>query len=76
MSKYIAESIRIAVAKRADFRCGYCRRPEADSFIKYSASAVFPPVRPLVLNDAAQSHVDKILCVLTISYKSRSLTLI
>ena len=35
MSKYIAEPLRIAVAKRADFRCEYCRRPEADSFIKY-----------------------------------------
>jgi 5-methylcytosine-specific restriction endonuclease McrA len=35
MSKYIPESLRQAVALRANFRCEYCRRYEADSFIKF-----------------------------------------
>ena len=35
MSRYIPEGIRETVAERADYRCEYCRRREADSFLKY-----------------------------------------
>lgn len=35
MSEYIPDLWRKEVAKRADYRCEYCRRPEADSFIKF-----------------------------------------
>ncbi|MFN7117978.1 MAG: HNH endonuclease [Saprospiraceae bacterium] len=35
MSRYIPEFLRIEVAHLAAYRCEYCRRPEADSFIKY-----------------------------------------
>ena len=35
MSRYIPDHFRQAVAERAGYRCEYCRRLEADSFIKY-----------------------------------------
>jgi hypothetical protein len=35
MSEYIPDPMRKAVAERAAYRCEYCRRPEADSFIKF-----------------------------------------
>jgi len=40
MSKNIPDSLRSAVAKRADFRCEYCRRPESDSFLRYQADHI------------------------------------
>lgn len=35
MSRNIPDALRKAVAERADYRCEYCRRLEADSFIKF-----------------------------------------
>ncbi len=35
MSHYIPDALRIAVAQRALYRCEYCLRAEADSFIRY-----------------------------------------
>lgn len=35
MSRHIPDSLRKSVAKRANNRCEYCRRLEADSFIKF-----------------------------------------
>ena len=40
MSKNIPESLRKAVAKRAWFRCEYCRRPEGDSFLRFQSDHI------------------------------------
>lgn len=40
MSKNIPNSLRLAVAKRANFRCEYCLRLEADSFLRYHADHI------------------------------------
>ena len=40
MSKNIPESLRKAVADRAHYRCEYCRRPEADAFIRYQSDHI------------------------------------
>ena len=40
MSKNIPETLRKAVAVRANFRCEYCRRPEVDSFIRYQSDHI------------------------------------
>ena len=40
MSKNIPQSLRNAVANRAEYRCEYCRRPEADSFIHYQSDHI------------------------------------
>ena len=40
MSKNIPETLRRAVAVRANYRCEYCRRPEMDSFIRYQSDHI------------------------------------
>jgi HNH endonuclease len=40
MSKNIPKSLRKSVAERAGYRCEYCRRPEADSFIRFQADHI------------------------------------
>ena len=40
MSKNTPETLRKAVAVRANFRCEYCRRPEVDSFIRYQSDHI------------------------------------
>lgn len=40
MSKNIPDTLRRAVAIRANYRCEYCRRPEIDSFIRYQSDHI------------------------------------
>jgi hypothetical protein len=40
MSRYIPEAVRRQVTKRSGNRCEYCRRPEADSFIKFQVDHI------------------------------------
>ncbi len=40
MSKNIPQVLRAEVAERAEFLCEYCRRPEADSFIRYQCDHI------------------------------------
>lgn len=40
MSKNIPDTLRREVAKRAQYRCEYCRRPEIDSFIRYQSDHI------------------------------------
>jgi 5-methylcytosine-specific restriction endonuclease McrA len=40
MSKNIPETLRRAVAIRANYCCEYCRRPEMDGFIRYQSDHI------------------------------------
>lgn len=40
MSRYISDALRREIAELSEYRCEYCRYPQADSFLKYQVDHI------------------------------------